>query len=206
MRRQSPSRLSARQHIETGQRSRKLRVFAQSHPHEKLKLVLREIIAVFGLHGVLDVAPHVGYSTTPGVYTRLKHDRQAAAVFVEISDRLDPDVAINLVSALYLMRELTPSRFTADSRTGSRDSTFDHTLGNVLKRSVGANRRFTNTPGKRMKVSQKELMRKTRLRLAELIRTALGAVGVHLARIEADRLTDAKAREARFKAALASIS
>ena len=42
------------------------------------------------------------YSTTPGVYTRLKHDREAAAVFVEIADRLDPDVCINSASALYL--------------------------------------------------------------------------------------------------------
>jgi hypothetical protein len=42
--------------------------------------------------------------------------------------------------------------------------------------------------------------------LAELIRAAFGSVGLYLARIEANRLGDAKGHEAAFKSALASLS
>ena len=113
------------------------------------------------LHGRLEQVAEIArseaspYSTTPGVYTRFKYDREAAAVFVEIADRLDPDLAINSVSALYLMRELTPSRFTADRRTGSRDSTFDHALANIVKgRAGGQQVVYEAATGGRMKVSQ----------------------------------------------------
>jgi hypothetical protein len=125
--------------------------------------------------------------------------------FWSIADCIEPDVVPNIVAGLYLMQTLQPSRFKTNSRRSS-DDTFDFALGNALKRVAGANRRWTNTPGRRMKCSQRELDRKTRLRLAELIRAAFGSVGIYLARIEDNRLTDAKGREAAFKSALANLS
>jgi hypothetical protein len=132
-----------------------------------------------------------------GVY--IAYERKAAQLVVQIADAVDTDRLIDLTAAVYMLQEFQPSRFRTDD-------CFDFALGHVLRREAGAGRRFKSQIDGTTKAHYREMGRRTRRRLGELIRQGLGLVGLHIAQLERKRLTARSDQEAAFKATVAAIA
>lgn len=132
-----------------------------------------------------------------GVY--IAHERKAAQIIVQIGDAVEPDRLIDLTAAMYMLQEFQPSRFRTDD-------VFDFALGHVLRREAGAGRRFKSQMDGSTKTHYREMGRQARRRLGELIRKGLAVIGIHIARLELQRLTAKEAQEGRFKQTVAAIA
>lgn len=132
-----------------------------------------------------------------GVY--IAYERKTAQIIVQIADAVEPDRLIDLTAAMYMLQEFHPSRFRTDD-------VFDFALGHVLRREAGAGRRFKSRMDGTTKMHYREMGRRARRRLGELIRKGLGVIGVHIARLELQRLTANADQEGRFKQTIAAIA
>jgi hypothetical protein len=131
--------------------------------------------------------------------THIATYRKAAQMVVDIAEAVEPDRLIDLTAAVYLLQEFHPSRF-------KDDACFDFALGHVLRREAGAGRRFKSQFNGTTKAYYREMGRRERRLLGEMIRAALGVIGVHIAQLEHRRLTAKYEQEAGFKAAVSAIA
>jgi hypothetical protein len=126
------------------------------------------------------------------------HHRRAAALVLEIGEAVEPDRLIDLACAVYLLQASDPRRF-------KNDTCFDYALAHVLRRDAHAGRAFTVGPDG-VKTHYRDLSRRTRKRLGELIRNGLGMIGLSVVKIEHDRLTEKMRKDAEFKDTLSAMA
>lgn len=127
------------------------------------------------------------------------HRRQAAELVTQIADNVSDARAVDIVIALYLMAEFDAPRFRSDEG-------FRACLLHYLRREAKVGRRFDlKSAADREKASYKILGRKVREEAARWVNEGLGAVGVHIANKERQRVRQQEAGRAAFNAALDAI-
>jgi hypothetical protein len=130
------------------------------------------------------------------------HIRQSAALFRDIADILDPDDALNIVAACYLLSFLEPARIRSDD-------SFDCFLVNRLKARAGCSRGFARhgdpRRGGQQRSYPKEMGLMTRVRTGKRIRDAIAGPAIALARRVEKVMTEQRTAEATYKEQMARI-
>lgn len=107
-----------------------------------------------------------------------RHERSAAAEVVRLGEAISPAEVVETVFALYLLQEAEPRRFRSDDA-------FLAQLARRLRGLVEANAEvWTDKATGRAKRAYRELAPRAVAIMARWVVTALGGVGVHLARLE----------------------